>query len=148
MKLPEIEISIKFKGTKKTELKTIKSSNDIHQILKLLFNENTIEWTEEVVLICLSRANKVLGYYKVSSGGVSGATVDPKVVFTVALNCAGTCNLILAHNHPSGNLSPSDADDAITKKLQAAADLLDMKVLDHIILTSEGYYSYCDEGKL
>ena len=148
MKLPEIEISIKYKGTKKTELKAIKSSQDIYNIIKPLFNENTIEWTEEMILICLSRANKVIGYYKVSSGGVAGTYIDPKVIFTIALNCAGTCNLILSHNHPSGNLSPSDADDQITKKLQTAAALFDMKILDHLILTNEGYYSYCDEGKI
>lgn len=148
MKLPEIEISIKFKGTKKTELKTIRSSDDIYSILKLLFNENTIEWTEEVILICLSRANKVLGYYRISSGGITSTIVDPRVVFTVALNCAGTTNLILAHNHPSGNLQPSAQDDELTNKIKQAGELLDMKVLDHLIVTSDGYYSYCDNGKI
>ena len=148
MKLPQIEVSIKYKGTKKTDLKTISSSNDIYTILKLLFNQDTIDWTEEVILICLSRANKVIGYYKVSVGGITGTVVDPKVIFTIALNCAGTTNIILAHNHPSGNLSPSNEDNLITQKIKNAGNMLDIKLLDHLIVTSDGYYSYNDEGKI
>lgn len=148
MKLPEIEISIKYKGTKKSELRKITSSTDIYEVCKLLFNENTIEWTEEVILICLSRANKILGYYKVSNGGVTGTFLDPKVIFTIALNCAGSTNIIMAHNHPSGNLDPSVQDDSITEKIKNAGKLLDIQLLDHLIITSEGYYSYMDEGKI
>lgn len=148
MKLPQIEVSIKYKGTKKTDLKTISSSNDIYTILKLLFNQDTIDWTEEVILICLSRANKVMGYYKVSVGGITGTVVDPKVIFTIALNCAGTTNIILAHNHPSGNLSPSNEDNIITQNIKNAGNMLDIKLLDHLIVTSDEYYSYNDEGKI
>lgn len=148
MKLPEIEISIKYKGTKKVDLKKIASSRDVHSVCKELFNEGTIDWKEEVVLLCLSNANKVIGYYRVSSGGVSGTVVDPRVVFTIALNCAGTTNIILAHNHPSGNLNPSVQDDNLTRKIMEGGELLDIKLLDHLIITSEGYYSYLDEGKL
>lgn len=148
MKLPEIEISIKYKGTKKSELRKITCSTDIYEVCKLLFNENTIEWTEEVILICLSRANKILGYYKVSNGGVTGTFLDPKVIFTIALNCAGSTNIIMAHNHPSGNLDPSIQDDNITEKIKNAGKLLDIQLLDHLIITNEGYYSYMDEGKI
>jgi DNA repair protein RadC len=148
MKLPQIEISIKYKGTKKADLETISSSNDIYTILKMLFNQNTIDWTEEVILICLSRANKVMGYYKVSAGGITATVVDPKVIFTIALNCAGTTNIILAHNHPSGNLTASNEDNAITQKIKNVGEMLDIKLLDHLIVTSDGYYSYNDEGKI
>jgi len=148
MKIPEIEISIKYSGTKKVDLNQIKSSSDVHTVCKELFSEGTIDWREEVVLLCLSNANKVIGYYRVSSGGVSSTVVDPRVVFTIALNCAGTTNIVLAHNHPSGNLNPSVQDDNLTRKIMEGGELLDIKLLDHLIITSEGYYSYLDEGKL
>lgn len=148
MKLPQIEISIKYKGTKKSDIKSISNSSDIYEVLKLMFNQDTIEWTEEVVLMCLTRSNKVIGYYKVSSGGLSASIVDPKVIFTIALNCAGTCHLVLAHNHPSGALVPSTQDDDITQKIKQGAALLDMKLLDHLIVTKDGYYSYCDQDRM
>lgn len=148
MRIPEIEISIKYKGTKKCDLKQIKTSSDVYEVCKLLFDQSTIDWTEEVVLLCLSQAKKLLGYYKVSSGGISGTVLDPRVVFTTALNCAGTTSIILAHNHPSGNLAPSPQDDSITKKIADAGQVLDITLLDHLIVTSEGYYSYLDEGRL
>jgi DNA repair protein RadC len=148
MKLPEIEISIRYKGTKKADLKQIKTSADVHEVCKMLFDQSTIDWTEEVVLLCLSQAKKLLGYYKVSSGGIAGTVLDARVVFTTALNCAGTTSIILAHNHPSGNLNPSPQDDNMTRKIADAGELLDITLLDHLIVTSDGYYSYLDEGRL
>ncbi len=146
MKLPEIEISIKYKGSKKTELKKVTSSRDAYEVCKLLYNENTIDWLEEMILICLNRANKVIGYYKVSRGGMTSTMCDPKVVFTIALNCAGTTAIILSHNHPSGNTSPSDPDRQLTSKVKDAGKLLDITLLDHIIVTEDSYYSFADEG--
>jgi len=105
MKLPEIEISIKYKGTKRTELKKISNSKDIYSVLKLMYNEDKILWSEEAILICLSNANKVIGYYKISQGGLTGTVMDARVIYTTALNCAGTTSIIIFHNHPSGNLS-------------------------------------------
>lgn len=148
MRIPEIEITVKYKGTKKADLKQIANSRDVYEVCKVLFNESTIDWTEEVILLCLSNAKKVLGYYKVSSGGVSGTVLDPRVIFTTALNCVGTTSIILAHNHPSGNLMPSHADNEITKRVYDFGQLIDITLLDHIIVTNDGYYSYLDEGKL
>lgn len=147
MKLPEIEISLKFKGTKKTELKQIKSSKDAYEVFKLLFNADTLEWQEEMVLICLNRANKVIGYYKVSKGGMAGTICDPKIIFTTALNCAAS-SIILAHNHPSGNLNPSPEDKRLTEKIKQSGNLLDITLLDHLIITDETFYSFADEGNL
>lgn len=147
MKLPEIEISLKFKGTKKTELKQIKSSKDAYEVFKLLFNADTLEWQEEMVLICLNRANKVIGYYKVSKGGMAGTVCDPKIIFTTALNCAAS-SIILAHNHPSGNLNPSPEDKRLTEKIKQSGNLLDITLLDHLIITDETFYSFADEGNL
>ena len=148
MKLPEIEISIKYKGTKKTELKKVTSSRDAYDVCKLLYSENTFDWVEEMILICLNRANKVIGYYRISQGGISGTIADPKVIFTIALNCAGTSSIILSHNHPSGNTKPSDSDISLTNKIKDAGYLLDISLLDHIIVTEDSYYSFADEGKL
>lgn len=149
--IPEIEIKIKYKikGKKFTpeNLEPIKDSEGIVNILRKIFNADTIEWTEEFIMICLNRANKVIGYYKVSKGGMSGTIADPKVIFTMALN-SGASAIIVAHNHPSGNLQPSQADRQITTKLINAGELLDIKVLDHIILTTNGYYSFIDEGEM
>lgn len=147
MKLPEIEITIRFKGTKKTELRQIICSADIHTLCLEMFNQDTIEWTEEAILICLNRANKVIGFYRVSHGGQTGTVVDPKVIYTVALNCTAT-NIILAHNHPSGSVRPSTADENLTRKLKAAGDTLDIKLLDHLIIGEGGYFSFADEGLL
>lgn len=148
MKLPLIEIEIKFKGALKSELKKISTSNDIYDVLKLMYDQSTIDWREEMIMICLNHANKVIGYYKVSCGGTTGTVADPKIIFTIALNCAGTTNIIISHNHPSGGLVPSQADDLMTQRIKDGGKLLDIKLLDHLIVTDEGYYSYTDEGKL
>ena len=92
-------------------------------------------------------AQKVLGIYELSTGGVAGTVADLKLVFTAALK-ANACNIILSHNHPSGNLKPSRVDEELTKKIKEAGTYFDVKVLDHIVVTGEGYYSFADEGVL
>jgi DNA repair protein RadC len=146
LKIPEIEIQVKMKGAKNSELKTLTTSEDTYEVLKLCFNNYKINWIEEVVMLCLNKSNKVIGFYKLSTGGVSQSVVDPKIVFTVALNVPGTCAIILAHNHPSGNLKPSEQDLSITNKIKEAGKLIDIKLLDHLILTDESYTSFTDEG--
>ncbi len=83
----------------------------------------------------------------ISQGGYSGTVVDPKLVFAIALTTKASA-IIAAHNHPSGNLTPSNADLTLTKKLRAAGEVLDLPILDHLIITTEGYYSFADEGLL
>ena len=99
-----------------------------------------------MILICLNQNNKVIGFYRVSAGGTTGTICDPKIVFTTALNCAGTTSIIISHNHPSGSLKPSRADEQITAKIKEAGKVLDIKLLDHIIYTEEGYFPFGDEG--
>lgn len=148
LNIPEIKITLSFdKKIKKSELKTIHSSVDAYKIFKQIFNADTFDWIEECIVLCINRANKIVGFYKISSGGTTGTIVDPKVIFTVALNCAAS-SIILAHNHPSGNLNPSEQDKAITKKLKDAGKLLDINLLDHMILTDESFYSFADEGQM
>jgi DNA repair protein RadC len=98
-------------------------------------------------IVLLNRANIILGKYKISEGGMTGTVVDPKIIFRKVLD-EGATSLIIAHNHPSGNNQPSQADIELTKKIQEAAKLLDVSLLDHLIFTNNMYFSFADEGLL
>ncbi|GAB4405506.1 MAG: DNA repair protein RadC [Microscillaceae bacterium] len=100
---------------------------------------------EEFWVIFLNKSNVVIRPEKISLGGVDGTVVDPKLVFKRALELLAV-NLILVHNHPSGNLNPSEADQRITQKLREGGKLLDINILDHLIFTNTGYLSFADEG--
>ena len=125
----------------------LKSAKQCYQLLLQTWDENKIEFVEQFKVILLNKAQRVLGIYELSTGGVAGTVADPKLVFTAALK-ANACNIILSHNHPSGNLKPSRADEELTKKIASGGMYLDIKVIDHIIVTSEGYYSFADEELL
>jgi len=144
MQLPELRIKVERKDGDGQVYK-VRTSNDAATFFRTIFNQDTILWTEESAMICLNRANEVIGYFKVSSGGTASTIMDAKVIFTQALQ-AGAHSIILAHNHPSGNINPSELDINLTKRLVKGADLLDMRVLDHLILTDKGYLSMADEG--
>jgi DNA repair protein RadC len=144
MKLPKIKIKV---SVSRGEQHTITSSDDVAKVCRSIFSADTINWTEEMLVICLNRANVVIGYHKVSSGGFSGTVCDPKVVLTIALQCAAS-SIILTHNHPSGNLKPSDNDIRVTKKIQDACALLDLKLLDHVIITDDNHYSMLENGNI
>lgn len=100
---------------------------------------------ESFKVLMLNRGNKVLCLCNASSGGITGTVADPRLIFTAALK-ASAVSIILAHNHPSGLLVPSRADEELTMKFKGAGQLLDIKVVDHLILTIETYYSFADEG--
>jgi DNA repair protein RadC len=102
---------------------------------------------EEFWVICLNRKNEILKYKCISQGGMSGTVVDAKLIFAYALSEKASA-LILAHNHPSGSLKPSDADLSLTRKLKAAGQVLDINVTDHLIISDRGYFSFADEGLL
>lgn len=145
---PEIKISVSFdKKIKKSELYKINSSNDAYNLFSSIFDADLFHWREEFILLCLNNSNKVLGYYKISAGGMTATTVDVRMIFATALNCCATA-IIIAHNHPSGTTIPSEADKHITKKIKDGAKLLDINLLDHLILTDETYLSFADEGIL
>jgi DNA repair protein RadC len=141
------EIKITYRNKQKfSEMRKVNSSIDAVDVLRSIWSDQ-IEYREEFAIICLNRANKVLGYSFISSGGLAGTVVDAKVVFQIALK-SNASSIILAHNHPSGNKQPSNPDINLTKKLKQAGALLDLPVLDHLILTSETYYSLADEGDI
>lgn len=141
------EISINYKPEfKLSELPKVVTSKDAEQQFKALWSDK-IQYIEEMVILLLNRANKVLGFTKISTGGTTGTVVDTKVIFQTALK-ANAHSLILAHNHPSGNLNPSEADIKITKNIREAGKLMDISLVDHLIITDEGYYSFADEGMI
>lgn len=142
------EIEIHYKTVvKPSERPLITNSRTSYNVLISIWDVNSIEYREEFKILLLNQANKVLGAVNISQGGVSSTVVDPKIVFGAALK-ANASFVILAHNHPSGNLTPSEPDKRLTNKLKQAGEFLDIKILDHIILTKEGYYSFADEGML
>ncbi len=125
----------------------IRSSKDSFNVLRQIWDQNKIELLEEFKVLLLNRGNKVIGVYDVSSGGITGTVADPRLILAIALKSLAV-SIILSHNHPSGNLKPSRADEEITIKINEAAKYHDIKVLDHIIITAEQYYSFADEGLL
>ncbi len=141
--LAEIRVSYSHKVPSRDRIK-ISSSGDVHNVLQTIFAD-VMQHHERFEMILLDRSNRILGYHKVSEGGLTGTVVDPKIVFQVALK-SNASSIILAHNHPSGQLNPSEADKAITNKLKEAGKFLDIPVLDHLIISEEGYYSFADDG--
>ena len=143
----EIELIYKSK-VKASERPHVSTSHDAYKIFKQYWDDNKIEFVEQFKVLFLNRSNKVLGIYELSTGGVSGTVADPKLVFAAALK-ANASNIILCHNHPSGNVKPSKADEQLTQKIKEAGRYLDLPVIDLLIITSEdGYYSFADEGLL
>ena len=145
-RVAEVELVYKTK-VKPSERPKITSVKDCYQLLKELWNENTIEMQEEFKVMLLNRGNKVIGIYEASAGGLTGTVADPRLILAAAIKSLSV-SIILSHNHPSGNLKPSRADEELTQKIKVAASYHDIRVLDHIIITSEGYYSFADEGLL
>ena len=140
------EISVSYSNSKEEKLK-VKNSKDSFEILLESWDKNIIELQEEFKILLLNRSNTVLGIYPMSKGGVSGTVVDAKLVFSVALKCNAS-SIIIAHNHPSGNLNPSEGDKKITEKLKKAGQYLDITLLDHLIITKDDFYSFSDNGLL
>ncbi len=144
----EIDIVYKRKcKCKVSERPMIRSSKDSYEVLLHYWNEDKIELLEEFKILLLNRANRVLQILPISQGGMTGTVADPRLILAGALKVAAV-SIILCHNHPSGSLKPSRADEELTCKIKEAAGHFDIKVLDHLIITSEGYYSFTDEGLL
>ena len=145
-KVAEIKLSYRAK-VKPSDRPQVTSSTDCYNVLKQSWDTGKIEFVEQFKVMLLNRANKVLGIYEASTGGVAGTVADPKLIFAAALKACAS-SIVLCHNHPSGNLKPSAADLQLTKKMKGGGELLDIAVLDHIIITSESYFSMADEGLL
>lgn len=123
----------------------ISSSKDAYDIVLSKWNLDKINLLEEFKILLLNRGNRVLGFVNISQGGMTGTIADPKLIFVAPLKAAASY-IILVHNHPSEQLKPSGEDIRLTKKLVEAGKLLDILVVDHLVITKDGYYSFCDEG--
>jgi DNA repair protein RadC len=143
-KISEIELHYKNQSNQKIK---VTSSLSAFEVLKESWNPNTIELQEEFKLLLLDRDNKVLGLYNLSKGGIASTIVDIRLMMVVALKSKASA-IILAHNHPSGNMKPSTQDKNLTKKIKDACKFLDIDLLDHIILSNKHHYSFKDEGDL
>lgn len=143
------EVTLSYKSTvKASERPKIKCSLDAFKLFKESWNPETVEFLEEFKMLILNRSNAVLGIMAVSKGGISGTVTDVRLIYQAAIK-ANASGIIVCHNHPSGNLNPSESDTKITQKIKEAGKLMDVQLLDHLILTTEGdYYSFADNGLL
>lgn len=139
-----LEMGRRRRGEEAQKITKIQSSKSVFDLLQPIMGE--LEH-EEFWIVYLNNSNKVLHSAQLSKGGITGTLVDVRLVLKQALEF-GSVALILAHNHPSGTLKPSNADKQITQKLKTAAEALDIKVLDHLIITQKEYFSFADEGVL
>lgn len=126
----------------------IGSSQPISEFFRSIWDEGEICLRERFAVVYLTNNNYIRSYQWISSGGITGTYVDLRLIFATALKLGNVTSIVIAHNHPSGNLKPSEADLKLTKKIKAAGDVLDIHLLDHIILTYDGYYSFADMGQI
>lgn len=146
MEVAEVELSYNNK-VKAKDRPRITSSKDAYWILESNWSHQ-MALLEEFNILLLDRSNRVMAMSNISKGGVSGTVVDLKIVFATALKGRASA-IIMAHNHPSANLTPSQADISLTEKFKTAGEMLDISVLDHLILSPDGgYYSFADEARL
>jgi DNA repair protein RadC len=141
--IAEIKISYSHKTLKRFRIK-IKNSEDAFKSFLQSWDMDLIELQEEFKLLLLNNSNEVLGIHTLSKGSTRGTIVDLKLLFVIALKSNAT-GIIIAHNHPSGTLKPSSSDLEITKRIKKSGELLDIKLLDHIIITKDDFYSMSDE---
>jgi len=134
-----LELGRRRQASSSLEKTVVRSSKDIAQYLQATLKDYNYE---VFAVVFLNRANKII-----SKGGITGTVADPRVILKKALEEDAT-SIVLCHNHPSGNLQPSRADEELTKKIKEAANYLDIKIIDHIIVSEEGFYSFADEGIL
>lgn len=139
-----LELGRRRQGELPLQKKTITQSHDIAVFLQ----PHLQDLSHEIFgIVLLNQANKVMHWEIISQGGITGTVADPRLILKKTLE-KGAVSLILFHNHPSGNLKPSKADEQLTQKIKEAASFMDIRVLDHLIISHTGYYSFADEGKL
>ena len=140
------EIKVSYRPTKQAGPK-ITSSQLAYEYLRQLYDEETVAFQEQFIILYLNRANDVIGAYNAFTGGITGTVADIRIIMGVALKSMA-CGIIISHNHPSGTLKPSSADKELTQRINEAGKMLDITLLDHIIISPyEGsFYSFADEG--
>jgi len=137
-----LELGRRKQTMKPLEKTIVKDSHDVATYLQAMFQDLR---REVFAVVFLNRSNKINHFEIISQGGITGTVADPRIILKKALE-EDAVNLILCHNHPSGNLQPSKADEELTCKIKEAAKYFDIKVIDHIIVSDEGFFSFADEG--
>ena len=138
MEVAEIKV---FYSANLVDKVKLTSCTEVFQFILSKWDLDIIEFQEECKIILVNRANFVLGIYELSKGGITGTVVDIRVILSVALKCNAS-GIILVHNHPSGNMKPSDTDTTITNKLKNACELLEISLIDHLIISRDSYFSF------
>ena len=142
------EIQLMYSAKYKvSEMPKICKSSDAFNVLQNFWPVQRIEYQEDFFILLLNKANKVIGICNLSTGGMSATVVDLKIMFSVALKAAASA-IIMAHNHPSGELEPSNADIQLTNRAIEVGKFLDIHVHDHIVMTKENYLSFADTGRM
>lgn len=141
------EIEVAYRPLSTTILNPITQSKDAYDLIIREWDDNVLEMIEEVKVIFLNRTNKQIGIYNLAKGGITGCVVDIRIILSIALKTLAT-GIILVHNHPSGNLKPSTEDKKITNELREACEIMNITLLDHLIVTKKGFFSFADEGLL
>ncbi len=139
-----LELGRRRSGGNVLQRTKVSSSKEIANYLRSILKDKS---NEVFVVLFLNQANKIKNFQIISKGGITGTVADPRIILKQALD-EGATSLVLSHNHPSGNLQPSRADQELTNKIKQAASYFDIKILDHIIVSDEGHYSFADEGLL
>ena len=139
-----LELGRRRSGGNLLQRTKVSSSKEIATYLRSILKDNS---NEVFAVLFLNQANKIKNFKIMSKGGITGTVADPRIILKQALD-EGATSLVLSHNHPSGNLQPSRADQELTNKIKQAASYFDIKILDHIIVSDEGHYSFADEGLL
>ena len=139
------EIKVRYNRSRKVFLGKVTNSKDAADFIRRVYPRGSVELQEAFVVLYLNRRNEILGYYRHSVGGITGTVADPRIIFATAVTSASV-GMIMAHNHPSGNLSPSQADIELTRKVKEGGKLLDVQLLDHVIITKTSHYSFADNG--
>ena len=141
------EIEVAYRPLSTTILNPITQSKDAYDLIIREWDDNILEMIEEVKVIFLNRTNKQIGIYNLAKGGITGCVVDIRIILSIALKTLAT-GLILVHNHPSGNPKPSTEDKKITNELRKACEIMNITLLDHLIVTKKGFFSFADENLL
>lgn len=144
----EIQLKYILTDLKKRDYGKIRTSKDAYNFIYSLYDPDTIGLKETFIVIFLNRASNIIGYNIHSSGGIDGTIIDIRLIIAAALQCAAT-SIIVAHNHPSGNLEPSVQDKKSTKNLNQALEIFNICLLDHLLITpyQEDYFSFSDKGE-
>ena len=145
-RIPEISVSYShpIKNADRIKITSLLTALDV---LRTAWNGNTIELCESFKVMLINRHNRLLGVASIAEGGITNTVVDVRILFAVALKTSAV-SIILAHNHPSGNIKPSKSDQLLTQKIVEGARILEIEVLDHIILTRESHFSFLEEGMM